>query len=248
MMKKLLPTLVLIVTMSACYVVRAGHDAPDADGFVTLFNGKDLTGWKGLDGLWSVKDGVIDGQEVKEHSRQTDLILADSIEHPEKYANFELHIKWQFLTKTGNSGIQYRSKINNEKELHCGGYQADIDSVGGYTGSIYDESGVAGGRGTMSNRGEKTVWTVQNKRENSPLAESGDDLKKFLHNSDGWNDVILRVQGNHTVYTINGHVMTDLTDNSPKAVADGVIGLQMHAGFTMHIQFKDVKIKFLDAK
>jgi len=30
-------------------------------GFVQLFNGKDLTGWQGLDGYWSVKDGVIDG-------------------------------------------------------------------------------------------------------------------------------------------------------------------------------------------
>ncbi len=28
----------------------------DPDGFITLFNGKDLTGWKGLDDYWSVKD------------------------------------------------------------------------------------------------------------------------------------------------------------------------------------------------
>ena len=31
---------------------------PDADGFIPLFNGKDLTNWEGLDGFWSVKDGA----------------------------------------------------------------------------------------------------------------------------------------------------------------------------------------------
>jgi len=41
--------------------------------------------------------------------------------------------------------------------------------------------------------------------------------------------------------------MTELTDESPKAVlTGGVIALQMHAGFTMNIQFKDISIKFLD--
>jgi hypothetical protein len=39
--------------------------------------------------------------------------------------------------------------------------------------------------------------------------------------------------------------MTDLTDDSPKALKDGVIALQIHGGFTMDIQFKDLKIKVL---
>ena len=50
------------------------------------------------------------------------------------------------------------------------------------------------------------------------------------------------------MYSINGQVTTDLTDDSPKACKSGVIGLQMHGGFTMTIQFKDLKIKFLDKK
>ena len=222
--------------------------APDAEGFVTLFNGKDLTGWEGLDGYWDVQDGVIDGHETKANSKQTDLILSASKDHPEKFSNFELHIKWKLITPDGNSGVQYRSKINNAATLHAGGYQADIDAKASYTGSIYDESGIAGGRGTMSSRGQKTVWTEENKRENTPLAESADDLKNLVHLTGEWNDIVLTVQGNHTVYAINGHVMTEMTDRSPKAVSEGVIALQMHAGFTMHIQFKDIKIKFLDGK
>ena len=220
---------------------------PDAHGYISLFNGKDLTGWEGLEGFWSVKDGVIDGSETKDKSVQTDLILSASKEPPEKFVNFEFHIKWQMVSKDGNSGVQFRSTINNPKTLHAGGYQADIDSTSHYTGSIYDESGIAGGRGTMSSRGEKTTWDAENKRHNSPLPESNDDLKKVLHDTGDWNDIVLIVNGNHVQYSINGHLMTELIDESPKAVLKGgVIALQMHAGFTMDIQFKDASIKFLD--
>jgi hypothetical protein len=232
---------------NAAATVAASLGQPDAKGFISLFNGKDLTGWEGLEGYWSVKNGVIDGSETKDYSIQTDLILSVSKEHPEKFVNFELHIKWMLVSPDGNSGVQFRSAINNPKTLHVGGYQADIDSGGNYTGSIYDESGIAGGRGTMSNRGEKTHWDAENKRHNDPLPESAADLKKLLHNTGDWNDIALIVNGNHVQYTINGHLMTEMIDASPKAVLKGgVIAVQMHAGFTMDIQFKDISIKFLD--
>jgi hypothetical protein len=41
--------------------------APAADGWISLFNGKDLSGWKGLDGYWSVVDGAIQCSETKEN-------------------------------------------------------------------------------------------------------------------------------------------------------------------------------------
>jgi hypothetical protein len=53
-------------------------------------------------------------------------------------------------------------------------------------------------------------------------------------------------RGNHITYSINGHPMTELTDDSPKALKEGVLAFQLHAGFTMEIQFKDVKLKLLD--
>lgn len=220
---------------------------PDSEGFVSLFDGKTLDGWEGLPGLWSVKDGAIDGSEKKETSKQTDLILTDSKEHPDKYQNFELHLKYRLMTPNGNSGIQFRSKIDDPKTLHVGGYQADIDDAGRYTGSIYDERGVAGGRNTMSNLGDKTTWDSDNKRHAEKLSESPADLKKAIHlHGDEWNDVVLTVNGNHVVYSINGHVTTEMTDQSPKAVlTGGVLAFQMHQGFTMEIQFKDIKIKMM---
>src|SRR5438552_3544730 len=126
---------------------------PDADGFIAIFNGKDLTWWEGLEGFWSVKDGAITAHETKETSKQTFLVFKGA-----NVSDFELRIKYKFVTPDGNSGIQFRSKLLDPKTFRVGGYQADFDAKGGYDGSVYDEASVAGGRGTMSNRGEKTAW------------------------------------------------------------------------------------------
>ena len=235
-----LTALIALAVLPGRPAARAERPKADADGFVTIFNGKDLTGWEGLDGYWSVKDGAISGHETKENSKQTFLVWTGG-----KPGDFELRLKYRFVTPDGNSGIQFRSKVLDQKTFRVGGYQADFDGKAGYDGSIYDEAGVAGGRGTMSNRGDKTVWNADNKRTNTRLGD--EDLKKYVKVGD-WNDVVLVAKGDHITYTINGHLMTDLTDDSPKALKDGVLAFQLHAGFTMEVQFKDVRIKMLDEK
>jgi hypothetical protein len=215
---------------------------PDNEGFITIFNGKDLTGWEGLKDYWTVKDGAISGHETKDKSKQTFLVFKGF-----PVRDFELRVKYRFATPDGNSGIQFRSKLLDPKSYRVGGYQADFDAKAGYDGSIYDEAGVAGSRGTMSNRGEKTTWDASNKRHNEKLPEGNAELKKHIKIGD-WNDIVLVAKGNHITYFINGHLMTDLTDNSPKALREGILAFQLHAGFTMDVQFKDVKIKVLDEK
>jgi hypothetical protein len=215
----------------------AGLSKPDADGFITLFNGHDLAGWTGLAEYWSVRDGSISGHETRDTSRQTFLVFSAF-----KVTDFELHLKYRFVSPEGNSGIQFRSMVLDSKTYSVGGYQADFDAEAGFDGSIYDEAGVAGNRGTISNRGEKTTWDAEYKRHIEPLGESGPDLKKLIKPGE-WNDVVLVANGNHVVYSINGRVMTDLVDDTPAALREGVLALQLHAGFTMDVRFKDVRIK-----
>jgi len=217
---------------------------PDADGFIALFNGKDLTNWEGLEGYWSVKDGVIEGSETKDKSKQTFLVLSASRADPAKFANFELHFKYKFATPTGNSGMQFRSKIIDETIYRVGGYQADFDGNCTYDGGFYDEAGVAGGRNIMANRGFKTTWDANNKRQNEPLATGKAELAKLVNKGD-WNSMVLTAKGNYMSININGQLMGELIDNSPKAVKEGLLAIQMHAGYTMTIQVKDVKIKLL---
>jgi hypothetical protein len=215
---------------------------PDAQGFVSIFDGKSLEGWHGLEGFWSVEDGAITGKESKQHPAPQTFLIYDK-----PLSNFELHYKYKFATPDGNSGVQFRSKVYKEQTLSVGGYQADCDAKRGYDGSIYDEHAIAGGRNTMSNRGEKTVWTAEGERQTTPLGESKDALKDAIKQND-WNDVVLVADGNHITYTINGHLMTDLTDQSPKALTEGVIALQLHQGFVMTVQFKDIMLKTMEAK
>jgi len=252
---KTFPKLCTLVALCALSHSAFSEDKPNtdipaagSDGWISFFNGKDLTGWQGLEGYWSVVDGAIQCSETKENSKQTDLILLASKEHPEKFANFEMRYSFKWVTPGGNSGVQFRGKIDKPEMLHVGGYQADIDAGNGYTGIIYDEGGVAGGRGIMSKRGEKTVWDAENKRTGTPLDKTDAEIKALIKPIGEWNDVIVVIDGNHITYKINGQLTTEMIDDSPKACKDGVIGLQMHAGHTMTIQFKDFKIKMLDKK
>ncbi|HEV7405032.1 MAG TPA: DUF1080 domain-containing protein [Chthoniobacteraceae bacterium] len=252
---KTFPKLCALMTLCLLSNAAIAEDKPKTDipaagpdGWIALFNGKDLAGWEGLEGYWSVADGAIQCSETKENSKQSDLILLASKDHPEKFANFELRYSFKWLTPGGNSGVQFRGKIDKPEMLHVGGYQADIDPGNGYTGIIYDEGGVAGGRGIMSKRGEKTVWDAENKRTGTPLEKNDAEIKATIKPVGEWNEAVVVADGKHITYTINGQLTTELLDESPKACQDGVIALQMHGGHTMTIQFKDLKIRMLEKK
>jgi hypothetical protein len=224
--------------------LAAAEVATDADGFLPLFNGKDLGGWEGLPGYWSVQDGAIVAKEEKATSKQTFLVYKGG-----PVSDFELHWKYKFVTEVGNSGVQFRSKLlepTADNPYRVGGYQADCDAGNGYTGIIYEES--KGYRGIVSKRGEKTVWGPDDKPKAEKLDKSADEIKAAIKKPGEWNDCVLVAKGNHFVYSINGVVTTDMTDDSPKLVKEGILALQCHAGFTMEIQFKDIKMKSLKAE
>lgn len=121
--------------------------ATAAEGmFMPIFDGKSLTGWDGNPKFWSVKDGAITGQTTKENPTKgnTFILWKDGA-----LADFELKLKFRIVG--GNSGIQYRSK--DKSNWVVGGYQADFDGAGEWTGTLYEE----GGRGVLAKRGNKVV-------------------------------------------------------------------------------------------
>ena len=96
----------------------------------SLFNGNDLTGWKGLD-FWSVEDGVITGRTTKEKPTKGNTFLVWEGE----VADFELTFQYKIVG--GNSGVQYRSKLVDAKGFVIAGYQGDFEAGKTYSGILY---------------------------------------------------------------------------------------------------------------
>jgi hypothetical protein len=211
----------------------------DAEGFVPLFNGRDLTGWDGNPKFWSAKDGTITGQTTAENPAKANTFL---IYTGGDVDNFELRFKYKIVG--GNSGVQYRSKVKDPKNWVVGGYQGDFEAGKTYSGILYDEAGIAGGRQIMANRGKKVTYSADGQKKEEDLPMTSEELQKAIKNED-WNEYVIIADGNHLTHKINGNTTSEVIDESPKALKSGVLALQLHAGPPMKVQFKDIKIKKL---
>ena len=201
-----------------------------------LFNGKDLTGWKGLD-FWSVEDGCITGRTTKEKPTKGNTFLV----YKDEVADFELTFKYKIIG--GNSGVQYRSKLVDEKGYVVAGYQADFEAGKTYSGILYEEKG----RGILAQRGQKTV-IKEGAAPNKPKIEVAGEVGKSAEiqakiKADDWNDYRIVAKGGHLQHFINGVQTIDVTDETALGAKKGILALQLHAGPAMVVQFKDLVLK-----
>lgn len=198
----------------------------------SLFNGKDLSGWRGNKDLWSVQDGTITGRTTADKPlKQNSFLIWEG-----EVADFELELDYKIIG--GNSGIQYRSKVVNEAEFVVGGYQADIDASLTYAGINYEERG----RGIICKRGKRSTVLGDKDIKEEDIAKD-DDLKKVIKNED-WNHYKVVAKGNKLSHYINDTLMSETIDNQPsKAATKGILALQIHQGPPMVVQFKNLKLK-----
>lgn len=103
-------------------------------GFKPLFNGKDLSEWKGDSRLWRVEKGVIIGSSDGVKLPHNTFLI-----HKQEWGDF--HLKFQVRLRNHNSGVQFRSE--ELPDFVVKGLQADM-AEGNWWGSIYDEKGTRG--------------------------------------------------------------------------------------------------------
>jgi hypothetical protein len=104
------------------------EDKPDADGWISLFNGTDLTGWKASDGgEWKVVDG--------------EIVTPPKVSHlftEREFKNFEYKI--DCITKPGtNSGLYFHTKF--ESGFPKTGFEVQVNQTQGdpvKSGSLYN--------------------------------------------------------------------------------------------------------------
>lgn len=224
----------------------AHDDHPPAESDMTvLFDGEDLKGWDGDPRLWSVRDGVIHGETTKDNSTNGNTFLI----WKEPVKDFDLRLSFR-CNAVNNSGVQYRSKhltsgkkASNKWVLQ--GYQHEIrneENFPNVPGFIYDEKGT---RGRICLAGEKAVWTKDGKKVDPQPLITASEFKELMK-VDEWNDIVIIAKGNRIRHYLNGHLILDFTDEHPeKALSEGMIGLQLHAGKPMWAEFKNIRYKAL---
>ena len=231
-----------VSTLVTVLSLAASASAQTETGFTSLFNGKDLTGWDGRKEHWTVEDGAITGTTSKENpAKGNNFLIAKDGDKNLVVGDFELRFSYKFSGDWGNSGVQYRSK--DFGNFVVGGYQADFEVGTTYSGILYEEKMT---RGVMAARGEKVVWGEDGKKQVVGKTEkTTKEIQESIKKGD-WNEYVVIVKGDHLQHFINGNQTVDVVDKDPKKqVMSGILALQLHAGPTMKVQFKNIRIKTL---
>lgn len=218
-------TLALLASFAAAAVAEEAKPNTPPKGFTALFNGKDLSGWKGLVGNpktratmtpeklkeeqakadeqmrahWSVEDGVIvfDG---KGKSLCTD----------KDYGNFEMYVDWKILPK-GDSGIYLRGTPQVQI------WDPDLRKIG--SGGLYNNQ----------------------KNPSKPLVMADNPVGE-------WNTFHIKMVGDKVTIKLNDKLVVDNTvlenywERDKPIYSTGQIELQNH-GNTLY--FRNIYIKEL---
>ena len=208
------------------------------EGFQAIFNGQDLSGCEGSPEYWSVKDGCLTG--VTDGSLKYNRFIiwrggAGTTGGTVK--NFELRVQVK-VTPGGNSGLNYRSQ--HRPDLGEGvvtGYQCDVvPGRADYNGMLYEERG----RRILAHTGEKVIIDT----EGQPWVVDKLPIKEFKAGE--FHEYRVLVRGNHHQHWIDGHPTVDVIDLDEKNRAlEGILGVQVHVGPAMQIQYRDFFVKLL---
>ena len=114
-----------------------------------------------------------------------------------------------------------------------------MDGADQYTGCIYGERF----RGMLCPRGDKTVIGENHKpKVVGPVGDSREIVSHIKHQD--WNTYHITCHGFHMEQRINGVLTAECDDeDTTMRRSTGIIALQLHAGFVMKVQFKNIKIR-----
>ncbi len=172
--------------------------------------------WQGRTDIWTVTNGVIVG-ETKENPKYNTFFVSKK-----EYGDFELSYTVTLRGGVGNSGVQVRSILKDDKKFIVHGPQAD--AAPNYWGALYGE-----GVGGYLHKPKTAVTAV------------GEPVKYKLV-----------VKGNHIVIEVNGQPALDMdlptAKDGTKAPAAGVIAFQAHQGPPMRVEFRDIVFTDLGKK
>ena len=189
------------------------------DGFESLFNGKDLSGWtpKGGTHKFEVVDGNIVGTCVP--GSESTYLSTDRDDF--KDFLFTCDIKWEV---DGNTGVMFRAKIKEQgNRLVVFGPQAEMEGFSkdrGWSGGIYGQS--CGGY-------FYPLWL-----------KAHQDVRGAL-NKDDWNRITVSAMGDVVKTWVNGIPAANWIGDG--TYDQGFFGLQIHKGEKGKVHFRNIRVK-----
>jgi hypothetical protein len=203
-----------------------GATATAADGFVPLFNGKDLTGWHVESGdarQWAVEGDAIVGRSADYRTRN--YLLSNR-----EYADFTLRL--EFMVDPGSSGGIALRAFEEEKLPYRNGFVPEHPLIK-LTDTVKWPNDVPGSAHWVKDDRWGTKPT-----ENPPLSAGA------------WHTIEVTMHGNSCIAVITGKRVVDLR-SEPKNTgviipglkrAKGKIGFQVHTGT---VRYRRVQIQEL---
>jgi hypothetical protein len=227
------PLLLRSLSAAVCVSLISLPALAAEDGFVELFNGKNLDGWEQHSGKaeYRIEDGAVVGKTVL--GTPNSFLCTKK-----KYGDFIFEFEFK-VAEGMNSGVQFRSEINAEEKTveiagkkkkipadRVFGYQYEIDpSDRAYTGGVYDEAR----RGWLND--------LKNNKAAREAFKNGE-----------WNAARIECRGESIKTWINGVPAADFTDGMTR---DGLIALQVHGIGTKtekageEVRWRNLRIKEL---
>jgi hypothetical protein len=186
---------------------------------VPAFNGKDLDGWQGLPGYWHVENGAIIGRCPPGSSLgpKAGTFLVSK----KTYSDFDLKFEVRRKDGVGNSGVQFRSWVNDWEKFTVVGPQCEIDSAG----YLYPPGSL-----------------VTDPDWKAPRAE----IAKVYKDAD-FNAFHIRCTGKPVTIEVNG--VTAVDRDFPSLPESGVIAWQIHGrGTPREVTFRKIELQELPGR
>lgn len=183
-------------------IARIAAELSASENPVRLFNGTNLSGWKGDPSIWSVENGAILG-------RNADPVPSSTYLFTEKtYRNFRLLFDVKQTVSPEHSPMHSAVAALGEQITDEG------DNKFGFKGPL------------LMCCHDWGIWDAHGRNRIEPASQKG-ALKIAAENVGDWNRCEILVIGNRIRFVANGSLVFDFTDN-PEMLRTSPLGLQIH--------------------
>jgi hypothetical protein len=216
---------ILLLLIIPCFIQACSKNNQNrGHGFVSLFNGKNLSGWVGATDNYVVKNGVI----MCKPGTHGNLYTKDT------YSNFIFQFEFK-LTPNANNGVGIRAPLKGNPA-----YQAMEIQIIDNTGDRYHDT-------TTANYLKLTPWEYQGAIYGVVPAKRG-----YEKTAGQWNKEEIMADSSHIRVKLNSHRIVNVDLDTVKVIDGrkhpGLHRQSGHIGFLGHndkVFFRNIRIKKL---